>query len=1132
MTYPFDPTVRQRVTDLLYELLPALYRVLDLPEGATTARKAAAPRGEEELYKFLRVLAAPLAEVRQSVDELHADLFIDRCADWVVPYLADMVGTKLIFPDPALNRRDVRGTVAWRRRKGTVATLEHMGSDLSGQRVVAQEGWKRILMAQDLNLLRKERTIAAIGAATRLDAGRPGSAILAEQTRGPLNATFHAVDPRRISASTGRYHPKHIVHYTHPTQLFPLRQGTAFDRTARDGSGDPLDGDLRYAFHPLGAEAALRVRRAEPADPLKTDRVAPMHFAARPGDYFDQTGTSNARFTVRLTGLAGGVAEPRFEARTPSALPASEALVEGEVAVTLLEHTSERLTSPVDVEVYAVPLAGAGHDTPDTQGAALRGGVRISAAGGAPLPGGAAPVASPFVTMLRLRAVAPETAAYFPGATVELSGAATGARLGATDVALAAAGFLRGALTARVPATWVYNSRWLLVAADGSVFDAQSPAAAQAGGDADLALAAGGGGALRLPGDALSTGPGAAWPPLPPTAAPERWRSMPASAGRGPAVIHGAPALRRTGPDTYGALGAGVTMGLVFAARAGESFHPFLRLELAQADPTAATAFSVLDAAGAVAGTAAAIRQRSGEIAQLVGQQGGAVELVVRLEASAPSAVLPPCEVVYTGATGEVVLVHLPALETGEAGFLAWQPTLAEVSDAVSVGADGSTTWMGTLDVARAAYGAVAPIREAVTLRRRRVRQRSLCPWKNETPLKKLAPTPAGALDVDPLHGLFALAKGEPAPPYTSSVEGLPVPAPVGVDYQEGYSHHVGARPDAREPIVGVEQLTPTRLVVGGGSFHRSAPINWHGIRRYGTLTEALAAIAADAAPGAREVIEIEDSATYAEPGLTWPANLASLTVQAAEFERPVLVLGADWKAAGAPPAYEALTLRGLVLAQGAFSVEFPPARDLRVELCTAEGAEALWSFAEPAGRSVSVQLLRVIAGRIAVAGKAKLSLEDSVVDAAGGKAIDAPDASVDLARVTVVARAEDLAADGVGTDVRVLEATEVIFDHRVVARDRFRGCFRYSRVEPGSRLPRKHRVVEDEVAFVTRDRRDPAHLRLAAMCARAIVRGAEDGSEMGAFHGTRLAQRTEALVRRLIDFTPAGLSTGLIRLD
>ncbi len=134
--HPYDPDVAADLAVRLFQALPAMYRVPDLP-----------PQGRGELLRLLAVLATPLATVRQSVQELHSDLFVDTADDAMIPYLAQMVGTALAFPDAASNRRDVRGTVGWRRRKGTPAALEEMGGELTGQAVVIQEGWKRVQLA-------------------------------------------------------------------------------------------------------------------------------------------------------------------------------------------------------------------------------------------------------------------------------------------------------------------------------------------------------------------------------------------------------------------------------------------------------------------------------------------------------------------------------------------------------------------------------------------------------------------------------------------------------------------------------------------------------------------------------------------------------------------------------------------------------------------------------------------------------------------------------------------------------------------------------------------------------------------------------------------------------------------------
>lgn len=1129
-SYPFDPALRARVADLLYDLLPSLYRIRDMAEGTDEPLKLNAPEGTEPLFKFLHVLAAPLAEARQNVEELHADLFIDKCADWVLPYLADMIGMKLVFPDAVTNRRDVRGTMGWRRRKGTPGVLQEMASDLSGKMVVTQEGWKRILMTQDLNLLRLARTVPDL---------RP--AVVAEQGAGPLDALFHAVDPRRPTETEGRYHPKHLAHWTHPTLYFPLREGQAKAWVHPDPTLPPPYVDLRYVFHPLGEQVALRVRRSDLSDTLATDRVPPMHFAASPGTYFDQEGSSNARFTVRLLGLTAGVASPAALARSASLLPAETALVDDTAAFVLLDQGTERWMGPVDVELFAVPLVDVGSgtaDTPDATGAQVRGGIQLDISGGTALPTGNTAVAAPYVAMLRLTPSA-APAAYFPGATLEIACSALGALLGSSTASLASLGFLRGALVVEVPGTWVRGARWFYLAADGSVFDAQSSAAKATGADPDVALTQGTSG-LVLTGSALSLGPGPAWPALPGTASVDGWQGAPPAPVAGPAVLHGGKALVDTA-GVYSAALATSKMSIVLAVKVRNAYRPFLSLDWTGDDPTSATTFTVYDASLVAATTASGVQAALSSLASYVDSNAASVEIVARFEADTDHTVLPPCEMVATDDEGNAILIHLPTLEATTNTNTNWANVLAFASDAVTIGDDGSTHPLGSLGVARQSYGNVAPLKGAKTQRRRRIRQRTLCPWENETLTLKHAATPDGFLDIDPAHGLFAFSKGDDIPVYSTSVEALLTPPSVTVDYQEGYSMHVGARPAPRSPVLDEALETPTRLVVGLGRFDADANSTYHSLPRYATLTDALAAISASPAASRKEVVQIEDSATYDEAPL-WPASITALTIQAAEGERPVLVLSADWDAEPAT-SYDLLTLRGLAISHPNKQVLFPPTGETRVLLCSALDASGSWRFQGDDRGKRTFTVTRSVTPHIRLTDRAKLVMSDSVVDAAGGgPGINAVLARVELDRVTVITKQEDLLPSGIGTHVLVLEASECIFTDKVLVQNRFEGCIRYSRVEPGSVLPRRHRVVGDpddpeqanreRPRFVTRDRHDPAHARLSEVCDRSITRGAEDGSEMGAFHDARLVQRMEGVGRRLVEYAPAGLITGVLRLD
>lgn len=1080
MSYPYDPQTREYVARLLYQALPAMYRAQD-----------SAPKGRDELRRFLEVLAAPLATLRQSIEELHADLFIDTANDWVVPYLADMVGTTLIFPDADKNRRDVRETVGWRKRKGTPSMLQELASQLAEQQVVTREGWKLVHMTQDLDLPRPTRALP--------DLRDPR---IAETVSGPGVTSPHLVDVRRISKTHGKFHPLHVFHWAHPTLLFDLRKGVPAELTE---VGDP---DLRYAFHPAGVFQQLRARRVSERDPLLTDRVPPMHFAADPGAWFGAEG----RFSVSICGLAAGLAEPSDEARSESLVPASPVLLEGTVDIDVLEHDRRRFYGPIVVELGAAELQNPLPDAPvDFFPCAT---VELSDQAAPAASFIANPPASHDVVMVRLVPGGGAGARFFPGATVELESDASAAWLAAEDAGLASDGFLRGALFVTLPPTYVDGQRFFYLAADGSVIDAQTTGS----GAVDVQILDDGGGRLLDRDRVLIAGPGAAWPPLSATRDPQAWPYVPQAPGRGPVILHGGRALANGAG--FPVLAAGPIRSLVFALSyedgAARAYRPFVRLAWTATDPATAD-WTALDDSGLAVADADG---RFAELADFRDQDRSGLRLAVRFETAVNDVILTPSEVAWTSDDGRTVLLHLPQLETQNGSpIAAWATDAAFVgiSDAFYVGVDGSTWSETTGDNGRASWGAIAPLAEPPALRRRRVAWRLLCPWKNENGTPHAATRP-GWLDMDVEHGLFSLAAAEPPQALPPGPDGLAPPS-VTVRYQQGYSAEMGALPAPREPFLDRRLARPTRLVTRSGHLHRNAAADLHDIPRYRSLGAALAA-----AVDAEEVIQFEDSSTYPGETLVWPGTIRHLTIQAAESERPwVQVTG--WNvAAGAQ--YDHLSLLGFALgAAGLGDLELPPAAHTAVELLTVtEVGNRLVFPAHSEGSRVLVR--HVLAAGLHLPGPGSLTVHDAVVDSGrglGNPALVTDSGHLVLDRVTVFGT----------TRARVLDASEVYFEDTVEVDDRFEGCVRYSRVTSDSVLPRVHRVVEDIAAdFVAVERHDPAHGRLTESTPTAVLHGAEDGGEIGAFHDIRLAQIYAALLHRLLEYTPAGLATGVLRSD
>src|SRR3954447_18548951 len=119
--------------DRLFELLPSIYRLRDGARGFP-------------LRALLRVIAEQVDVVEDDITRLYDNWFIETCDDWVVPYIADLLGIRALAGSSSaqgssgLSQRSyVANTLAYRRRKGTAAVLEQLASDITGWRFKAVE---------------------------------------------------------------------------------------------------------------------------------------------------------------------------------------------------------------------------------------------------------------------------------------------------------------------------------------------------------------------------------------------------------------------------------------------------------------------------------------------------------------------------------------------------------------------------------------------------------------------------------------------------------------------------------------------------------------------------------------------------------------------------------------------------------------------------------------------------------------------------------------------------------------------------------------------------------------------------------------------------------------------------------
>src|SRR5262245_6912118 len=130
--------------DRLYDLLPAIYRIRDEQEGGP-------------LRALLSVIAAEIGALEDDLARLYDDQFIETCADWVVPYIGDLVASRALHDAPpsiGSPRAEVAHTIAYRRRKGTAAMLEQLARDVTGGHAAVVEFFQLLATTQYMNHVR------------------------------------------------------------------------------------------------------------------------------------------------------------------------------------------------------------------------------------------------------------------------------------------------------------------------------------------------------------------------------------------------------------------------------------------------------------------------------------------------------------------------------------------------------------------------------------------------------------------------------------------------------------------------------------------------------------------------------------------------------------------------------------------------------------------------------------------------------------------------------------------------------------------------------------------------------------------------------------------------------------------
>ena len=239
----------------LYSRVPAHYRVYDEQQGLP-------------LLALLTVVGEQVANVRQDLDALWDNFFIETSEDWVVPYIGSLVGTNLLaHPVDQSNRLEVCNTVIWRRSKGTPAMLRALGQAISGWPVDLAEFFQNLGWSQNMNHLRLDRPLmpnlrdpyrlSRLGHAD--DPFAHAADVKPARQLDQPRITPESPEIGRVAWGTpGRYQIKNLGLFVRRLQTFALQGVTP--AAAQPGEAAPANAAC-FTFDPLFREAPLFVKQ-------------------------------------------------------------------------------------------------------------------------------------------------------------------------------------------------------------------------------------------------------------------------------------------------------------------------------------------------------------------------------------------------------------------------------------------------------------------------------------------------------------------------------------------------------------------------------------------------------------------------------------------------------------------------------------------------------------------------------------------------------------------------------------------------------------------------------------------------------------------------------------------------------
>ena len=340
----------------IYRLIPALYRIRDVEQGGV-------------LRELVDVVTEQVNALAESIEQTYDDQFIETCAEWVAPYVGDLISYRTlhgVVPRVASPRAEVANTIRYRRRKGTASMLEQLAGDVTGWPARAVELFELLATTQYMNHVRPHAAATALlRDETAIELGRSGA--------GAFDGLAHTAEMRRVGTGSGRYNIPNVAIFLWRVQANRVTRSplVAADASGRRFRLDPLGTDKPLFGSPRTEESITHL--AEPFDvPLAlTRRWLKAHraeyYGAGKSLLFEvETSTATAPIaagTVSVCDLSDDPANPGAWAHEPAAADAVVAVdpVLGRVAFPAAAAAGETRLATFH-HGSALDVGGGGYD--------------------------------------------------------------------------------------------------------------------------------------------------------------------------------------------------------------------------------------------------------------------------------------------------------------------------------------------------------------------------------------------------------------------------------------------------------------------------------------------------------------------------------------------------------------------------------------------------------------------------------------------------------------------------------------------------------------------------------------------------------------------------------------------------